>query len=129
LYKFSGRCEEAEALFLRLRSESERRPGFASLRLAGSLGNLAQLYRAMQRHSEAELLFRQSLDIYLQFGADTGRRHRQLPFSVKNYRHLLIEMKYSPDDCEARLSTVLQPFGVSAGDLKIPPNPRPPAAG
>jgi len=84
------------------------------------LNNVAQLYKAMQRYSEGELLFRQSLDIYLRFGAETGRRHRQLPFSVNNYRQLLIEMGYSQEDIEARFHAVLQPFGISADELTIP---------
>lgn len=120
LFKLSGRHHEAEALFLRLRSESEQRPGFASLNLAACLNNLAQLYSAMHRHSEAELSLSRSLEVYLQFGVATGRHHRQLPFSVKSYRRLLIEMKSAPDDIESRLRALLQPYGISEHDLQIP---------
>src|SRR5579872_235490 len=120
LYKLSKKYDEAKALFLRLLSKYEQWPGLASLRLAGCLNNGAQLYKVMQRYAEAEPLFGQSLDIYLQFGADTGRRHRQLPFSVNNYRQLLTEMGCSQDGIKARIQTLLQPFGISADDLPIP---------
>jgi tetratricopeptide (TPR) repeat protein len=118
--KSSKRYTEAEELLTRLRAEYEQRPGFASLSLACCLNNTAQLHHAMQRNDTAEVLFSQSLDIYLQFGADTSRRHRQLPFSVRSYRRLLGEMKYSEDEIDARLRVRLEPFGISANDLTIP---------
>ena len=114
------RYRDAEELFTRLRAEHKLRPGFASLSLACCLHNTAQLHWAMERNDTAEVLFCQSLDIYLQFGADTGRRHRQLPFSVRSYRRLLGEMKCSEDEIDARLRIRLEPFGISANNLTIP---------
>jgi hypothetical protein len=112
VYMATRRFEKAEALFLRLHSEFEQRPGFASLRLAGYLNNLAQLHTAMKRYAEAELSVCRSLDIYLQFEADTGRRHCLLPVVINSYRQQLINKGYCDDDIEVRLNSALQKFLV-----------------
>jgi tetratricopeptide (TPR) repeat protein len=108
VYMSTMQFERAEALFLRLRSAFEQRPGFASLRLASFLNNLAQLHTAMKHYAEAELSLCRGRDIYLQFEVDTGRRHCLLPVVINSYRQLLIKKGHCEDDIEVRLHSTLQ---------------------
>ena len=71
--------------------------------VAIDLNNLARLYQATNRLSEAEPLMKRHLVIFLQFTRRTGHPHPHLEAAVANYAGLLMQMGHSKDEVIDRL--------------------------
>lgn len=70
----------------------------------------------MQQYNLAEPMLRRSLEIFLKFYADTRRQHWHQPFSIKNYRRLLMAMGNAAADAQAQVEAVARPLGVTITD-------------
>ncbi|MDH3669747.1 MAG: tetratricopeptide repeat protein [Gammaproteobacteria bacterium] len=66
VYHAQGRYDEAEPVYKRAISITERALGPDHPNLAASLGNLAELYRTQKKYVEAEPLYREALMIWQQ---------------------------------------------------------------
>jgi Tetratricopeptide repeat len=81
LYYIQGRYTEAEPLFLRSLSISEKQLGFNHLMTAVNLDNLANLYELVGKYTEAEPLFLRALTINEQ---QLGFNHPTTAISLNN---------------------------------------------
>lgn len=66
VYHAQGRYDEAEPVYQRAITITERALGPGHPNLAASLGNLAELYRTQEKYVEAEPLYRKALVIWEQ---------------------------------------------------------------
>jgi hypothetical protein len=71
--------------------------------VARDLNNLAQLYQATNRLTEAEPLMKRMLEIFIDFTRRTGHRHPHLMAAANNYSVLLVEMGDSEDQARAKV--------------------------
>ncbi|MCZ6875287.1 MAG: tetratricopeptide repeat protein, partial [bacterium] len=71
--------------------------------VAIDLNNLAQLLQDTNRLQEAEPLMRGVIEVFLIFLSKTGHPHPHLNTVIQNYRLLLQEMKYTPEQVEKKM--------------------------
>ncbi len=99
-----GRYLEAEKALQAALDEAERF-GPQDLRLAASLNNLAELYRAQGKYAEAEPLHKRALAI----GEKAlGPEHPRVATSLESYAALLRKMNRQPEaeELEARAKAI-----------------------
>lgn len=72
-------------------------------RVAGVLNELVILLKDTKRPVEAEQLYLRVMEIFRRFTQTTGQEHRHLQAAWRNYRRLLVEFGYPPDEISRRL--------------------------
>ncbi len=71
--------------------------------MAIRLNNLAHLLQATNRLEEAEPLMQRGIEILLIFLSKTGHPHPNFNTGMQNYRLLLQEMQYTPEQVEKKM--------------------------
>jgi tetratricopeptide (TPR) repeat protein len=106
LLRATNRLAEAEPLMRQALAIDEKSYGPEHPSVAIDLNNLAQLLQATNRQVEAEPLMHRVLAIFLKFTRNTGYPHPHLPSAFENYRRLLEELSFTPDQISQRLTEV-----------------------
>jgi len=112
----SAQYMEAEPLYQRALAIDEASLGKDHPDIAIDLNNLAELYRATNRLSEAEPLMKRVVLIILNFTQQTGHQHQHLNDAIGTYAKLLQDMGQSDQQVDSRLNEILKPFGMSFGE-------------
>jgi tetratricopeptide (TPR) repeat protein len=113
LLKDTNRLAEAEPLMRRALEIAEQSFGPDHPNVAAALNNLAQMLQDTNRLIEAEPLMRRALEITFRFKATTGHKHPNQEGYVANFRQLLFLLGRRPDEVQAELKGLAEPFRVT----------------
>jgi tetratricopeptide (TPR) repeat protein len=103
LLQATNRLEEAEPLMRQALEIDQKSFGNDHPKVAIRLNNLALLLQDTNRLEEAEPPMRRVIEILLIFLSKTGHPHPHLNVAIQNYRLLLQEMKYTPEQVEKKM--------------------------
>ena len=87
--------------------------------VARDLNNLARLLQDRDNLEEAEPLMRRHIEILLRFKAVNGRDHPNLRFAFENYRVLLTQMKYTPEQIQTRLDKMAARYKLGIDESAV----------
>ncbi len=103
LLQATNRLAEAEPLMRQALEIDQTSFGHDHPDVARDLNNLARLLQATNRLAEAEPLMQRVIEILLIFLSKTGHPHPHFNVVLQNYRLLLQEMQYTPEQVEKKM--------------------------